>query len=171
MKAKILLPVVMILIGIMLLLDNFMNFNFSRAHIVIIILFIIGLLILSRANQSGSKESMRGGLFFIGAALMLLLMNLKIIPMDDHIGFAGLLSLTILLSFLKIVSEGRAGSGLILYIFMAGWVVFFLISHYYGTLSLAEIEEQIGTYWPAALILLGIVLIIKHLRNNGLAKV
>jgi len=171
MKAKIILPVLMIVTGVMLLLDNFLNFDFNRAQIVMIIFLIIGLLLFTRAANSESKESWRSGLFFIGAAIILFLMNMKLIPMDDRIGFAALLLLTMMLSIMKILTEGKLSSGSVLYIFLAGWVVFYLISHYYGTLSLTEIREQVRTYWPVALILLGTVLIIKHFRKNGLAKV
>ena len=166
MKKSYFFPITLIVIGTLLLLNQFNLLQFSRPYFFIIGFIILGAVLARKAFLTPTRKGLLGGSFFIMLSLALLLMDLGYIPIYDDLIFPMLL-IPLGLSNLIYYSFTRASFtnltfGLIF--ILAGLP--FLFFHF-GSLSYWEISDAVSTYWPVLLITAGLGFLIEGMLKKA----
>ena len=84
-------PVALIVIGTLLLLNQFDLLYLSRPYLFIIAFTVIGLILMRKALISPTRKGMLGGSFFLMMAVIVLLLDIGYIPFYDEVIVASIL--------------------------------------------------------------------------------
>lgn len=155
MRKELILPWMLIIAGTALLLHQLHLFRFRGINIFIVVSFALGVLLFVRGVGHPLKSGIFGGSFFILLASWLLLMRIGILPIDDYLAgglFFATLGAANLVHFA--FAPGKISSISVGVIFILVSLPFFFF--YYGYFPRWNLEDFYLTYWPVALILIGV---------------
>jgi hypothetical protein len=167
MKKSYFFPVTLIVIGTLLLLNQFDLLELSRPFVFVLVLsLILGAVLIRKALLTPSRKGILGGSFFILLAIGLLLMDFDYIPKDDILVFPMLL-IPLGLANLIYFSFNRSSFTNVTF-----GIVFILASlpiliFYYGSIPYWEISDTISTYWPVLLITAGLGFLIEGVLKKA----
>jgi len=156
----------LIIIGGLILLNQFQIFDLSAKNIVAVTSLLLGMLLLKKSLTSPERKGLLGGSFFLIWGIMLLFFNF-----NSEMGrtlFFGQLFLSLgLANLIYFLFSGvtRATNFFVFVLFAA--IGGTMIAAYYGLLDVWHLEEILDTYWPVILILLGIFILIDSYRNRN----
>jgi hypothetical protein len=159
-------PIILIALGIFLLANQFDLLSFRWLDIITYGFVLIGFLMTINAFDNAEKRGLLGGVFFISYGTALILMRHHVVYPSDNFGF-GTFFLALALGNLAyfLFNNQRILNLTWTIIFAAVGVVFLYM--YYGALSPWYVREQIATYWPVALIVLGLGIIVNAYRKRN----
>lgn len=154
MKRTYIFPVLLILIGVILLLNQFDFFDMSRAWFLILGSAAIGGLLIRKAYLSEKRQGLLGGTFFILLALTLLSLDWGYLPFYDSL-ILGIIIFNLGLAnfvyyFFTRKSAHNITSGIV---FCAIGLPFIIL--YYGSFDVWDIADLFSNYWPLLLITAG----------------
>ena len=164
MKRNYWLGIILILIGLLLLMDETEIMSLEWFDILFYAFVVMGIMMFSKGMGRSDKNGILGGTFFISFGILMLLISNRILMTDDEFVFAILflcLSLSNLVYFIFRSSRW----------FNLAWTAIFgalgslLLISYYGYYPSWYIYEIIETYWPVAIILIGLTLLLRGLRK------
>jgi len=153
-------PFILIGIGIYLLLFQMDFIAFNWVDLITYGFILIGFLMFINAFSRTDRRGILGGVFFMSYGTTLSLMRHRVVFPDDNFGW-GTLFLALALGNLVyyLVKPDRTGN--LVWSLIFGLVGSGLISVYLGYFTRWEITSNLEMYWPFALIILGVALIIK----------
>lgn len=157
-------PVLLIIIGSLLLLNQFDLFEISRPHIFIASAFLIGILLLRKSFLSKERKGIIGGSFFILMGMILLSLDLGFIPYYDHLIIGLILVALGLTNFINYIFTRKSFNSITFGVVFCFLGLPFMIM-YYGSFSMWDIADTFYTYWPILLITAGIGFLL-----DGLVK-
>ena len=166
MKKTYFFPVTLIVIGTLLLLNQFNLIEFSRPYFFIVGFAIFGLVLLRKAFLTSTRKGLLGGSFFVFLSIALLMLDFGYIPISDYMIFPIILiplglSNLILYSFTR-TNFTNVTFGIIF--ILAGLP--FLIFHY-GYISYWDISDTISMYWPVLLITAGLCFLVEGMLKKA----
>jgi len=166
MKKSYFFPITLIVIGALLLLNQFYLIEFSRPYIFIIGFAILGAVLIRKAFLNPTRKGLLGGSFFLLLAIELLLMDFGYIPVYDALIFPMLL-IPLGISNLVYYSFNRTSFTNVTFgiIFTLAGLPF-LVFHF-GSISYWEISDTISTYWPVLLITAGLGFLIEGMFKKA----
>lgn len=156
---------ILILIGIMLLLNQFGLLFFDRFNIVLVGSILFGILLLNKSYKHPLKKGILGGTFFLLLAFILVLMRFNFLPVNDQVGIGlifVLLGLSNIIYFLFYPKKTANIIYALLFLLLSAP----LFLDYYNVLPGWMLEHYFITYWPAILILIGAGLLLEGLRRR-----
>lgn len=156
---------IFIIIGVLLLLNQFDLLFFDRFTIVFAGSVLFGVLLLNKSYKHPLKKGILGGTFFILFAVILLLMRFNFLPVNDKVG-TGLIF--VLLGFSNIIYflfyPKKTANIIYALLFLLLSAPLFL--DYYSVMPGWMLEHYFATYWPVFLILIGLGLLLEGLRRR-----
>ncbi len=166
MKKSYFFPITLILIGTLLLLNQFHLIGFSRPYFFIVGFSILGAILTRKAFLTDTRKGLLGGSFFIMLAIALLVMDLGYIPMYDNLIFPMLLFPLGLanLIYYSFTRNNFTNVTFGIIFILAGLP--FLIFHF-GSISYWEISDTISTYWPVLLITAGLGFLVEGMLKKA----
>jgi len=148
-------PVALIVIGTLLLLNQFDLLYLSRPYLFIIAFTVIGLILMRKALISPTRNGMLGGSFFLMMAVIVLLLDIGYIPFYDEVIVASILialgTANLVYYLFSRKSFTNVTFGLI---FIAAGMPFLIV--YFGSVSYWEMADAFSKYWPVLLITAGL---------------
>jgi len=148
-------PVALIVIGTLLLLNQFDLLYLSRPYLFIIAFTVIGLILMRKALISPTRKGMLGGSFFLLMAVIVLLLDIGYIPFYDEVIVASILialgTANLVYYLFSRKSFTNVTFGLI---FIAAGMPFLIV--YFGSVSYWEMADAFSKYWPVLLITAGL---------------
>ena len=166
MNKSYFLPISLIIIGSLLLLNQFDLISFTRPYIFIYGFTFLAIALIRKAYLNPSRKGLLGGSFFIFLASAMVLIDLGYLPVYDHFVFPvllislGLSNIIYYIFTLKTFSNVTFGL-----IFIAAGIPF-LVMHY-GKISYWEIADLFSTYWPVLLITVGFGFLIEGMLKKA----
>lgn len=168
MKKQYWPAIILISIGSLLLLYQTDLIDFSFADIISYGFVAIGVLLLINSFNRSDKKGLLGGVFFAAFGTSMILMREYILPRDDEFGFAAFFIALALGNFAYLPFKTEKTNNII-WGSIFGGLGAILLWVYYGYYPSWYIYDQLSTYWPVILIVLGGAMIVKALvkhRNN-----
>jgi hypothetical protein len=156
--------IILILIGAILLLHQMDLISFSKADIFTYGFILLGIMLIIKGSGDSQRRGVLGGTFFLSLGILWTLMRNNILVQDDHFGFAALFFALALANIIYYMVATHKGSNLIwglVFIIVGGLILLRYLEYYYYW----DIYDEIIIYWPLALILLGILLILKGYKK------
>ncbi len=165
MKQSRFLPVALIATGLFLLLNQFDLLRLNRAEWVMLGSALIGFFLLRRAFLSEQKKGLLGGVFFVGFAAGLFLMDISLLPISEETGL-GMMLLSLGLANLVYFAFTRLHTSSVVFgLIYSGFGAVFLFS-YYEYIDWWSVADIVELYWPGLLILFGLALLIDGMRRQ-----
>ncbi len=166
MKSHTIAGWALILLGAILLINQFEWLEFDRFFVVLLISIVLAALYFQRAQIHPRKKGIIGGSFFTLFAILIILMKIGVFPISDSFGF-GMLAIALGISnliyyLMTRIRLGNAVAGLI-FILLGLPPVF----SYYGYFSAWDLADLYSTYWPLLLILIGGGILIDQSRKRA----
>ena len=152
--------IILISIGTLLLLYQTDLIDFSTADVVSYGFVLIGVILLINSLTRSDKKGLMGGVFFTVFGLTMILMREYMLPRDDEFGFAAFFFALAIANFAYIPFKKDKTNNIIwgsVFAVLGG----ILLWTHYGYYPPWYIYEQVGTYWPLILIVIGAAIIIK----------
>ncbi len=148
----------LIFFGVVLFLNHFDLFDFSRLTIAEGLSLLLAVVFINRSLHNSDRKGILGAVFFILFLMILLAMQIGIIPVNDRLG-SGLVLLSLSLSNLVCFLVGRKKMSNLIwtFLFFVGGLPF--IINYFDLMPLWIVEDFYSTYWPALLILIGVIIL------------
>ena len=158
--------IILIIIGGLILLNQFQILSLSGKNLVGITSVLLGLLMIKKSFVRPKYKGLLGGSFFVIWGILLLAFKYTDQPLA-HTLFFGNLFLSLGLANLIYFIFSGAGKSIHLFIFllfasMGGT----MIAAYYGKLDVWQLEDILDTYWPVILILLGVFILVDSYRGR-----
>ena len=152
--------IVLISIGVLILLYQIDFIDFSRADLVTYGCIFLGIIFLVKGVGHPQKHGLFGGVFFSVFGLSMLLMRERIFPRADEFGFAAFfVSLALANLVYMFFKEDKTTNLVWTVIFGAIGGLFYW--SYVGYYPPWYVYEQIKTFWPLALVILGLAMIVR----------
>ncbi len=148
----------LIFFGVVLFLNHFDLFAFSRLTIAEGLSLLLAVVFINRSIHNPDRKGLLGAVFFIFFLLILLAMQIRIIPVNDPLG-SGLVLLSLSFSNLVCFIAGRKKMSNLIwtFLFLAGGLPFLI--NYFDLMPLWIVEDFYSTYWPAILIIVGVIVL------------
>jgi hypothetical protein len=160
MKKQYWPAIILISIGSILLLYQTDLIDFSRADVISYGFVLIGIVFLISSFNRTDRKGILGGVFFTVFGVTMILMREYTLPRDDEFGFAAFFIALALGNFAYLPFKKEKTNNIIWgSVFAALGVILMWV--YYGYYPSWYIYEQLETYWPVILIVLGTAMIIK----------
>jgi hypothetical protein len=157
--------IILIFVGLLLLLDEMNTIQLEWYDILFFACIVIGLIKFRNGWGRSDKRGILGGTFFITFGLLMELISNHYLVSDDDFVFAiFFLSLSLANLVYFILRNFRWGNLTWAVIFGATGGLF-LIS-YYGYYPRWYLYDILSTYWPVAIILLGVTLLVRGLKKQ-----
>jgi hypothetical protein len=160
MKKQYWPAILLIVIGCLLILYQTDVIDFSIADVLSYGFVLIGVIFLLNSLKRTDKRGILGGVFFTVFGTMMILMREYMLPRDDEFGFAAFFIALALGNFAYLPFKKDKMTNLIAGIIFAALGAILLWA-YFGYYPTWYIYEQIQTYWPVILIVIGGAIIIK----------
>jgi hypothetical protein len=160
MKKQYWPAIILISIGALLLLHQTDLVDFSIADVLSYGFVLIGIVLLVNSLNRSDKKGLLGGVFFTVFGTNMILMREYVLPRNDEFGFAAFF-LSLALGNIVCIPFKKDKTTNIIWASIFGAIGGILLWVYYGYYPSWYIYEQIATYWPVILILLGLAVIIK----------
>ena len=159
----------LIFFGVVLFLNHFDLFTFSRLIIAEGLSLLLAVVFINRSIHNPERKGLFGAVFFILFLVILLAMQIRIIPVNDPLG-SGLVLLSLSLSNFVCFLFGRKKTSNLIwtFLFFAGGIPF--IINYFDLMPIWIVEDYYSTYWPALLILVGIIILADSLLKRKKTK-
>jgi hypothetical protein len=171
MKKQYWPAIILISIGALLLLYQTDLIDFSIADVLSYGFVVIGIVFLINSFNRTDKRGLLGGVFFTTFGTAMILMREYVLPRNDEFGFAAFF-LALALGNIAYLPFKKEKTTNIIWACIFGALGGLLLWVYYGYYPSWYIYEQVGTYWPVILILLGAAMIIKaYVRKRESEKV
>ena len=151
--------IVLILIGFVLLLNQFNIYNPARIDAAILICLLAGIVFLRKSLIQPEHNGIVPGVFLTFAGLWLFASKLDYIPLEDALGIGMIFCATSAALIVSFVLRPQKTFHLLFGI-LAGIFGGLILITYYRYISIWKLEYIIETYWPVILILFGIALVI-----------
>ena len=160
MLKKYIPAILLIVAGVLLLLYQMDLFYFSTQDLISYGFVIMGIIFLVNSFSHPQNKGVFGGVFFILFGAVMVLMREYMLPREDEFGvgafFAALAVANLAVMFTK---KEKLGSLTWAIVFGAVSGMFFWA--YYGYYSTWFVLHQLEMYWPAILIIIGVLMVIK----------
>jgi hypothetical protein len=157
--------IILISIGAILLLYQTDLIDFSFADIISYGFLVIGIFLLVNSISRTDKKGLLGGVFFLVFGTSMIFMREYFLPRDDEIGFAAFFIALAVANFAYLPFKKEKTTNIV-WGSVFGAIGALLIWVYYGYYPSWYIYEQLGTYWPVILIVLGGAMIVKALSRK-----
>jgi hypothetical protein len=157
--------IILILVGVLLLLYQVDLIDFSKADIISYGFVILGGFLLINGFNRTDKKGIFGGVFFTSFGISMILMREYLLPRSDEFGFAAFFLALALANFVYLPFRKEKSTNLIWGIIFAA-IGSLLLWAYFGYYPSWYVYEQIETYWPVILILIGGGIIYKAYRKK-----
>ncbi len=159
----------LIIFGALLFLNHFDLFSFSRITLFEGLSLLLALIFLNRTVRHPNRKGLLGTVFFSLFLLLLIGMQIGLIPINDALG-SGLVLLSLALANLICFLAGRKKMSNLIwsFLFIAGGVPF--IIDYFNLMPLWIVEEFYSTYWPAILIIIGVIVLADNFFKQRKSK-
>ena len=169
MRSSKLTAWLLIFFGVVLFLNHFDWIAFSRISIFEGISLLLALVFISRAIHQPQRKGILGAVFFSLFLLILLAMQIGFIPVSDPLG-SGLVLLSLSLANLICFLAGRKKMSNLIwtFLFFAGGIPF--IIDFFKVMPLWIVEDFYSTYWPAILIIIGVIVLLDSFFKQKKAK-
>ncbi len=161
----------LITIGVLLLLYQMDLLDFSKSDIISYGFVILGVFLLVKSLSRPDKKGILGGVFFTGFGVAMVLMREHILPRSDEFGFAALFIALALANFIYLIFRTDKTTNLI-------WGIIFGVAGglflcvYLGYYPSWYVYDQVETYWPVILIIIGIGIVVKaYYRKHQSAQI
>jgi len=157
---------ILIISGILLLLYQLDFIDFDRSDIFSYGFIVLGIIFAFKAINRPDHQGIFGAVFFLSYGLILTLIRYRIFVRDDEFAVATLfLSLALANFVLFMVHRNRWVNftwGII-----TGIVGAAILSIHMGYYPQWYVYDLLEEYWPVALILLGLTILLKAFRNRS----
>lgn len=158
--------IILIIIGGLILLNQFQIFSLSGKNLMGITSILLGLLLLKKSFSSLKYKGLLGGSFFVIWGILLIVFTYSDQPLGHTLFFGNVFLSLGLASLIYFIFSG-AGRSVHLFVFllfasMGGT----MIAAYYGKLDVWQLEDILDTYWPVILIVLGIFILVDSYWNH-----
>jgi len=162
---------VFILLGLLLLLNQFDILFFNRFNVALLGSILLGALLLNKGLHHPFRKGILGGSFFLLFALILILMKLGYIPINDLLGSGLVLIMLGLANIIYFFSFHQRVANIVFALLFSLLGLPFILG-YYETLPGWMLEDYFFTYWPVVLILVGAGILLggSHRKQQKLAK-
>lgn len=160
MKKSYFFPVALILIGTIMLLNQFDLMEFRRPYIFIYGFAFLGVVFIRKAFLNPDRRGLLGGSFFIFLSAAMLLIDLGYLPIYDYFVFPVLLVSLGLSNLIYYAFTRKSFSNVTFGLIFIAAGIPFLIMHY-GDISYYEVADLFHTYWPVLLITAGFGFLIE----------
>jgi hypothetical protein len=152
--------IILIAIGVLILLYQIDLIDFSRADLVTYGCIFLGIIFLVKGVNDPQRHGIFGGVFFSVFGLSMLLMRERIFPRADEFGIALFFGSLALANLVYMIFKTDKTLNLIWGIIFAvvGGLFYWSYAGYYPPWY---VYEQIKTFWPLALVILGVAMIVK----------
>ncbi len=150
---------ILISTGGLLILNYFGLLSLSRANTAILVSMFLAFIFIAKTLQSKSKSGLFGSTFFTLCSLMLIFMKFSWLPIDDRLGEGLVLAILAISNLINYIFSTRKISQLIWSFIFAAIAIPFIIA-YYRLIPMDIISDFYETFWPAVLILIGVLVII-----------
>ncbi len=158
--------IALIVFGALLLLHQMDVFLITRAHLVALVMVLIGASMLKKSMDTTQHKGLLGGTFFTLFGLAIILFNLSFRPFERPLFLGVLFSILAVSNLIYFAFSGLPKSlNVFSAIFFAAVGGSMLLIHY-NIIDIWQFEEVIGTYWPVALILLGFFIILDNILQK-----
>jgi len=160
---------ILIIIGIILLLNQFDFPWMTRSNVIIASVFLLGIFLIRKSISHPKKSGLLGGLFFTMAGLMLFFMKVEFIPQDDFLGFGIVLISLSVANFVYYIFTRIKISNVIFAVLFLFLGLPFLMAHYEYWPDW-QMMEYFRNFWPVLLIIFGGILLIDSLIKRAKDK-
>jgi hypothetical protein len=163
-------PIFLIAFGAYLLFYQLDYVSFHWEDVITYGFILIGFIMILNAFDREDRRGILGGVFFISYGAALSLMRFDVVYPDDNFGYGTFfLALALANLVFYLFKQERTQNLVWSVIYGSAGTVFMLI--YFGYFHPWMVEDQLETYWPLVLILVGLVLIFKALRHRNTVSV
>lgn len=166
MKKSYFFPIVLIIVGCLLLLNQFDLLIITRPYLIITGFSIIGLVFVRKSFETEFQKGLLGGSFFLLSGIVLFLVDLGYIPAYDNVIFPILLMILGLSNLLYFLFTRKSYTNVTFgLIFLASGLPFLV--YHYGSITFWEISDAFSTYWPILLITAGFGFLIDGILKKA----
>lgn len=155
MKKSYFFPTLLIVIGVVLLLNQFGLLGVTRPYLFVSGSAVIGILMLRKAFNSPQRDGLLGGSFFIFFTFILLFLDLGVLPYYDYLIIGVILTALGLSNFIYYIFTQKTFNNITFGLIFAAAGAPFIIM-YYKSLSVWDIWDVFYAYWPVLLIAAGV---------------
>lgn len=155
MKRSYFFPILLIVLGCILLLNQFDLLGVTRPYIFITGSALIGMLMIRKATLNPSRDGLLGGSFFILFALILLFLDWGVFPYYDYL-IIGLIFIALGISNIIYYGFTQKTFNNVTFgiVFSVAGTPFIIM--YFQSLSWWDVWDVFYTYWPILLITAGV---------------
>ncbi len=158
--------VILIVIGALLLLNQFQWVRLSGKNMIALFSVLLGMLMIKKAFSRPERKGLLGGSFFVIWGVLLFAFSYNAYPLGRTL-FLGNLFLSIgFANLIYFIFSGNSKSiNLFVFALFAG-LGGSMVAAFYGKLNVWKLEEILATYWPVVLILFGAFILVDSYRNK-----
>lgn len=153
-------PFILIGVGIFLLLHQLDILYFEWRDVLTYGFILLGFIMIWNAFDNPQKKGLLGGVFFLTYGTALSMMRLGFVFPDDTFGIGTLL---LSIGFANLVYFGfhRTHTWNLIWAMLFGVAGGLMIMVYFDYLSHWEVVDQVEMYWPVALIIVGLIVLLR----------
>ena len=159
-------PIVLIALGAYLLFTQLDLISFSWQDVITYGFILIGFIMFLNAFDRPDRRGILGGVFFMSYGVTLSLMRFSYVYPNDYFGYGTFFLALALGNLVYFLFRTERTQNLVWSAVFGGVGAVFLLM-YFGYFHPWMVEDYVRTYWPLALILVGLVLILKALKNRN----
>jgi hypothetical protein len=152
--------IILISIGVLILLYQIDLIDYSRADLVTYGCIFLGIILFVKGINHPQKHGLFGGVFFTVFGISMLLMRERVFPRADEFGIAAFFTALALANLVFMFFKKDKTSNVVWTIIFGAVAGLFYWS-YVGYYPPWYVYEQIKTYWPLALVIIGLAMIFK----------
>jgi len=166
MNRSVIFPVILIVTGILLLLNQWDIYEFSRPHTIILIFVFLGVIFGRKAYLSPTRSGIAAASFFGLMAVAIFLMDINVLPISNESGFAAITISLAVGQFAYFVFNPKHVTSLVFGILFALVSVPFIMMQV-EIFDAWHFVRSAEVFWPLVLILLGAGLFLEGLLKKA----
>lgn len=158
-------PLILIGLGAYLLLHQFDFVSFRWVDIITYGFILAGFIMILNAFDNPQRKGLLGGVFFLTYGTALSMMRLGVVFPDDNFGW-GTLILSIGFANLVYFAFHSERTGNLVWGALFGIAGGIMMLVYLGYISRWDVYDQLEVYWPVALILAGLIILLRSVGHK-----
>lgn len=160
------LGLVLIILGGLLLLNQFQLVRLSGKNIIALFSVLLGILMIKKAFSRPERKGLLGGSFFVIWGVLLAAFSYNAYPLGRTL-FLGNLFLSLgLANLIYFIFSGVTKSIHLFTFALFTGLGGSMVAAFYGKLNVWKLEDILSTYWPVVLILFGAFILVDSYRNR-----
>ncbi|TFG97238.1 MAG: hypothetical protein E4H13_11225 [Calditrichales bacterium] len=160
MDKKYIPAILLITAGVLLLLYQMDLFYLSTPDLISYGFVVLGIVFLINSFSNPHKKGVLGGVFFILFGGVMVLMRENMLPRADEFGVGAFFAALALANLAAMLTK-REKLGNLAWVIVFGIISGMFFWAYYGYYSTWYVIHQLEIFWPAALIIIGVLMVAK----------